>query len=218
MNRRMLIVIVLLLTIYLVGGCSPDEKNVLVIGDSISLGYFPFVSAAMDHNINIEHNRGNAQHTGTGLDSIDIWLGETSWDVITFNWGLWDLCYRHPDSQLYGKRDKVNGTITFSFDQYAQNLEKLVQRLKETGAELIFISTSYIPPGEGGRIEGDDILYNDIAYKVMEKYRVKYLDINALSKKIHPEYRKSEGDVHFNEKGYEILAKPVIKELKKHLK
>ena len=217
MNKKVLIGKLLLLTMFLYSGCSSDEKNVLVIGDSISLGYFPYVAAAMDHNINIEHNKGNAQHTGTGIDSIDLWLGDTGWDVIIFNWGLWDLCYRHPDSQLYGKRDKVNGTITFSIDQYARNLEKLVQRLKETGAELIFISTSYIPPGEGGRIEGDDILYNDIAHKIMDEFSIKYVDINELSKKIHPEYRRSEGDVHFTEKGYEILAEPVIEELKKYL-
>ena len=71
----------------------------LLIGDSISIGYTPHVVAALKGKVEVRHHRGNAQHTGTGLKMLDRWIGETEWDVIHFNWGLWDLCYRHPYSQ-----------------------------------------------------------------------------------------------------------------------
>ena len=89
---------------------SADQPNVLIIGDSISWGYTPAVVQMMQQEANVRHNAGNAQHTAAGLRKLDVWLGDTKWDVIHFNWGLWDLCYRHPESTEQGKRDKVRGT------------------------------------------------------------------------------------------------------------
>jgi len=111
-----------------------DRSDVLLIGDSISLGYTPHVVQLLQDTADVRHHKGNAQHTGTGLKKLDDWLGDTSWDVIHFNWGLWDLCYRHPESTVQGRRDKVRGTLTTTPQQYAENLEQLVQRLKQTGA------------------------------------------------------------------------------------
>ena len=76
-----------------------DKPNVLLIGDSISLGYTPHVVKMMQDEANVAHNKGNAQHSGTGVEKLEGWLGDTQWDVIHFNWGLWDLCYRHPESK-----------------------------------------------------------------------------------------------------------------------
>lgn len=203
-----------IVSLILLNGCNPKEQNVLVIGDSISIGYFPFVKESMNDKVNILHNPGNAQHTGTGLQKLDEWLGETDWDLITFNWGLWDLCYRHTDSNLYGYRDKINGTVTYSPEKYAANLELIIARLKPRSKELLFITTSYVPPGEGGRIEGDDIIYNMAAITVMEKHGIKYLDINQISKEIHKDHKSGDGDVHFTKEGYILLAKPIIEKLK----
>ena len=95
--------------------CSRDKRRrslsrcpcVLLIGDSISLGYTPFVKELLKDEASVEHHPGNAQHTGTGLEKLDGWLGDKKWDVIHFNWGLWDLCYRHPEAKTGGNRDKV---------------------------------------------------------------------------------------------------------------
>ena len=115
--------------------------KVLIIGDSISLGFTPHVVQQLDGKAVVEHHKGNAQHTGTGLQKIDQWLGKTKWDVIHFNWGLWDLCYRHPKSKVQGNRDKANGTITTTLEQYEKNLEELISRLKKTEAKLIWAHT-----------------------------------------------------------------------------
>ena len=202
-----------IISLFLLTGCKQKEKNVLIIGDSISIGYFPFVKEAMSDNNNIVHNAGNAQHTGTGLQKLNEWLGETDWDLIAFNWGLWDLCFRHPDSELYGNRDKVNGTVTYSPEEYATNLDLLIPRLKANTKNLLFITTSYVPPGEGGRIEGDDIIYNKAALGIMKKHRIKHLDINQISKEIHKDHKSGLGDVHFTKEGYKLLAIPIIEKL-----
>src|SRR5690606_11507610 len=108
------------------------KKRVLIIGDSISLGYFSKVKTDLADEADVFHNPGNAQHTGTGLKLLDKWLGGQNYDVILFNWGLWDLCYRHPESTYYVGKDKVNGEVTYTVDAYKKNMEELVKRLKQT--------------------------------------------------------------------------------------
>lgn len=205
------------LLFFVLGSFSSPQKKILIIGDSISIGYTPFVQEALKDKAIVKHNPGNAQHTGTGLLKLDEWLGEEAWDIILFNWGLWDLCYRHPDAKIYGNRDKINGTITFLPDEYAANLDKLVKQLKQTHAKLIFVTTTYIPPGEAGRIQGDENRYNKLALEVINKNEILVNDIHNYSKKVHKRYKSAEDDVHYTKAGYSLLAKKILKTLKKQL-
>ena len=198
---------------------NPDEKTglptVLIIGDSISIGYTPFVKEALKGRANVSHNPGNAQHTGTGLKKIDQWLGNESWDVIHFNWGLWDLCYRDPPGSL--KRGKENGRISIEIDQYHKNLEKLIIRLKKAGAKLIWASTTFVPEGETGRKMGDDLRYNEVARKLMKKHRIVINDLHASSRQFPAGLFRAPGDVHFKTEGRKKLAQLVTKKIEQAL-
>ena len=186
-----------------------DRPQVLLIGDSVSLGYTPHVVRLLQDVADVRHHKGNAQHTGTGVQKLDAWLGETQWDVIHFNWGLWDLCYRHPESKVQGRRDKVRGTLTTTPAQYEQNLEQLVCRLKQTGARLIWASTTVVPPGEAGRRLNDDLRYNEIAARVMSRHGVQINDLNAASRALEASFFTQPGDVHLTTAGYRKLAAQV---------
>ncbi len=181
----------------------------LIIGDSISGGYTPRVARLLEGKARVQHNPGNAQHTGTGMEKIDAWIGDTDWDVIHFNWGLWDLCYRHPESKVQGKRDKVRGSLTTPIDVYERNLNQLVERLKKTKATLIWANTTVVPEGEAGRKLGDDARYNAVAARVMKKYNVPINDLHALTKEFGPELFSKPGDVHFTGEGYDKIAHQV---------
>ena len=141
----------------------PGLPRVLLIGDSISIGYTLSAREALKGVANVHRIPTNGGPTSKGLSNIEDWLGSSKWDVIHFNWGLHDLCYRHPDSKTQGNRDKVNGSVTHSVEEYSRNLEKLVVRMKKTGSRLIFATTTPVPQGEAGRKVGDDILYNKAA-------------------------------------------------------
>jgi len=188
---------------------SADQPNVLIIGDSISWGYTPAVVQMMQQEANVRHNAGNAQHTAAGLRKLDVWLGDTKWDVIHFNWGLWDLCYRHPESTEQGKRDKVRGTLTTSLEQYEQNLEQLTARLQKTGAVLIWASTTVVPEGEAGRKLNDELRYNEVAAQVMQRHGVRINNLNKLSRTFSTALFTKPGDVHFMAEGYAKLADQV---------
>lgn len=190
-----------------------DLPNVLIIGDSISIGYTPHVTQILKDKALVQHHKGNAGHTGTGLQNLDKWIGTTKWDVIHFNWGLWDLCYRHPESKVQGNRDKVNGKITHTLEQYEKNLDQLVTQLMKTNVKLIWAHTSVVPENEAGRIVGDDKKYNDVATKIMKKHGIAINDLHALSKSFPADHFKNPGDVHYTVDGYKKLAKQVADKL-----
>jgi len=204
---------VLIITILVVSLSSfiQDKPKILIIGDSISIGYTPFAKEKLTKKADVFHNPGNAQHSGTGLEKIDEWIGDEKWDIIQFNWGLWDLCYRHPDSKVQGNRDKENGKITYTIDEYASNLDSIVTILKtKTEAKLIFVTTTFVPENEAGRFKNDAIRYNAAAKKIMKKHSIIVNDIYEQSIPIHQAFGKGPDDVHYSSQGYEKLSELVI--------
>ncbi len=197
----------------------PDLPRVLLIGDSISIAYTVPVQELLAGTANVHRIPVNGGHTGMGITGLPKWL-ETmgrDWDVIHFNWGLWDLCYRHPDSKNQGNRDTVNGTQTFSVEEYAQNLEKLVQELQKTGAKLVFATTTPVPEGELGRKVGDDRIFNAAAREVMDRQGVAINDLHAVMDGKMKTYGVKPGDVHFQPEGSQLLAEQVAKAIRQAL-
>ena len=202
----------------------PSLPNVLLIGDSISIGYTRAVRRMLDGEANVlrplnERRDGpsNCGPTTRGLEAIEEWIGPAEWDVIHFNWGLHDLCYRNPTAENQGNRDKVNGKQAVPAPQYAANLETLVSRLEQTGAKLIWASTTVVPEGEIGRFVGDDAKYNAAAAEVMAKHGIPTDDLYAVSKEMPPELFVGPGNVHFTVEGYERLAESVARSVREAL-
>ena len=199
------------------GKSDPSLPNVLLLGDSISIGYTPLVIKALAGKASVSRPKVNCGPTTRYLQSLDSWLtgpgvnhpANTKWDVIHFNVGLHDLCYRHPDAKAYGSRDKVNGTQAVPPEKYEKNLETIVLRLKKTGAKIIFANTTVVPEGEAGRKVGDDIRYNEVAAKVMARHAIPVNDLHALTSTFPAELFVKPGDVHFKPVGSQKLAEQV---------
>ena len=187
----------------------PALPRVLLVGDSISIGYTLATRERLTGKANLHRIPTNSGHTGMGIAGVPKWLKTEDgkkWDVIHFNFGLWDLCYRNPKSKNQGNRDKVNGTQTHSIEQYVANLETIVGELKKTGAALIFATTTPVPEGEAGRKVGDDLRYNEAALKVMKRHGIAVNDLHAAIAGKMTEFAKAPGDVHFTEQGSALLA------------
>jgi len=196
-----------------VAAIDPALPNVLILGDSISIGYTLPVRERLQGRANVIRPNTNCGDTRMGLAGLQQWLGTNHWDVIHFNWGLWDLCYRNPESESQGHRDKVNGKLSTSLADYEQNLEALVRQLKQTGAVLIWASTTVVPEGEAGRFVGDDVKYNAVAERVMKKHGVLINDLYATTKAFPPGMFKAPGDVHYTPEGSTKLADQVAKKV-----
>jgi len=206
---------------------NPELPNVLIIGDSISRGYTQYVQQLLDGRANVlrpmrkvgtKLENVNCRDTRTGLESLDMWLGNLKWDVIHFNWGLHDLCYRNPQGGSKGNRDKINGKISVPLAQYKDNLEELVVRLKSTGAVLVWVSTTFVPEGEIGRFDGDEVKYDDKAGLIMEKHGIAINDLHALTGNFDNTLFRGPGDVHYTKEGCEKIAAQVAEKIEQALK
>lgn len=216
MIKKSILLFALTLAILLTA-CTKEPPKVLIIGDSISIGYTKYVKEHFADKAIIVHNEGNAQHTKTGLEKINTWIADENWDIIQFNWGLWDLCYKNPESENPGHRDKINGKIYVPIEQYEANLDSLVGILEKTGAKLIFVTTSYVPEDEHGRFTEDATKYNNVAKKIMEKHSIIVNDIYESSIPIHKEYGLGSDNVHYTKEGYKELSKLISDFLSKEM-
>jgi lysophospholipase L1-like esterase len=179
--------------------------RVLIIGDSISIGYFEPTKRLLAGKAEVYHNAGNAGHTRNGLAQLDAWLGDTPWDVIHFNHGLHDLKYVDAKGTLV---PPDQGTQVMSVDEYARNLEQIVKRLKQTHARLIFATTTPVPYGAAGRIKGDVGRYNRAALAIMKRYHVRVDDLYAFAMPRLASIQRP-ANVHFTEEGSHLLAQQV---------
>jgi lysophospholipase L1-like esterase len=190
---------------------------VLIIGDSISLGYTPYVEQSLAGQAVVVHNAGNAQDSKNGLKNLDSWIGDGKWDVISFNFGLWDLCYRRPGPVTQENRDKVNGLIAVPLDEYEKNLDLIAARLKSTGAKVIFQSVTVVPAQEPGRNSEDVARYNRAAAGVMTRLGIPVNDLQSVTAALPDVMRESNSDVHYTEPGYAQIAKSVVKSIQAEL-
>lgn len=174
--------------------------RVLLIGDSISMGYTIPVRKLLEGKANVHRILTNGGPTTNGVAHIKEWLGDSKWDVIHFNWGLHDLKYM-PDN-----------TRQVSPEDYEKNLRSLVATLKATGAKLIWCSTTPVVEGTANPVrKNEDVLaYNAIAKRVMDENGIAIDDLYAFAL---PQLSTIQlpKNVHYNSAGYKTLAEQVVK-------
>ena len=187
--------------------------RVLLIGDSISMGYTIPVRELLKGAANVHRPPTNCSSTSSGLKKLDDWLSTGKWDVIHFNWGLHDLKYLDEKGKYVGPDQ---GKQVAPLPVYEKNLRELVARLKKTGAKLIWCSTTPVPDGTLGRVKDSEIEYNRIAATVMKENGVVIDDLHALVSAHQAEYQLPK-NVHFSKEGYQKLAEQVVASIKTQL-
>jgi acyl-CoA thioesterase-1 len=191
----------------------PGLPRVLLLGDSISMGYTLPVRAKLAGRANVHRPPENCGDTARGVASIDKWLGTGKWDVIHFNFGLHDLKYLDAAGQL-APPDK--GKQVHPLAEYETNLRTIVARLKKTGAKLIFATTTPVPAGSQGRVEDDAARYNAVAVRVMREQGIAINDLHAFVKPRLAELQRP-ANVHFTDAGSAQLAEIVVNQIAPYL-
>lgn len=189
--------------------------KVLLIGDSISGAYHKLVAQALEGKAVVAKSSDNGESTAVGVIKIDGWLGDTKWDVIHFNWGVWDMY-----GWQYAEDDR-------SPAMYAQRLETLVVRMKKTGAKLIWATTTPVPPKPETtmlkRWKKEVVIspelerqYQEAALQVMKKHEVQVNDLYTLIKPRRSEFQ-ADDNVHFSGGGSALMANQVAECIVKNL-
>ena len=189
----------------------PDLPRVMIVGDSISIAYTPIVRKLLDGVANVHRPKTNCRWSAFGDDHIEEWLGDSKWDVIHFNFGLWDW---------YGWRQETKATP----QSYANSLESIIQKIrKKSDATLLFAITT--PPCLEAERNAHIVVsedraeeFNKAALAVMKKHKVGINNLYDLILKRRSELQLAGNDVHYNQKGREILAKQVALRIKQVLR
>lgn len=205
---------------------TPDPKlpDVLILGDSISIGYTLGVRALLAGKANVFRplskdgkSAENCSGTTKGVTSLDRWLGDRKWDVIHFNFGLHDL--KHvakpgADAATSNATDPRQADV----EQYQKNLEAIVPKLKATGARLVFANTTPVAPGTASPLREPDAppRYNAAALEVMQAHGIRVNDLHAFCL---PQLEKLQlpKNVHFTTAGSKVLAEQVAGVIREEL-
>ena len=188
--------------------------RVLIIGDSISIGYTEPVRENLKDSAEVFRPPVNCQHTGYGLSQIKTWLGTGKWDVIHFNFGIWDTHMLDAKGNLLsGSREGDTAPATDGIgirhtpEQYKDNLNRILDILESSGASLIWASSTPIMYRKGRRFE-DIPKLNSVAENVMKARGVAVNDLYAFVLPHVGEWQAPD-QCHFNAAGNEQLGKQV---------
>ena len=188
---------------------TPGLPRVLLIGDSISIGYTVGVRELLLGKANVHRPLTNCGPTTKGVKELDKWLGDKPWDVIHFNFGLHDLKYLGPRGQNLADPKGEGSHQQVPLADYEMHLKTMVARLEKTGARLIWRSTTPVPPGARGRVVGDSAKYNKVAAKIMKERKITIDDMYSFCMPRLKEIMRP-ANVHFTPAGSKALAKQAV--------
>ena len=195
--------------------------RVLILGDSISIGYTPFVRQELEGVAEVSRpmrNRAegakprpeNCEGTKKGVGSVERWLTMEGapFDVIHFNFGLHDM--KRVDAETGRNSNDPLETHQADPERYQRQLLEITRSLKASGARLVFATTTPVPPGElrPYREPSDAVEYNRRALEVMAAEGVPVNDLFALISEADPALQKP-ADVHFTREGSRALGAAV---------
>lgn len=203
------------------------KPNVLIYGDSISIGYTSMVRKNLEGKATVFRlfkNGGSSQNFIPNMEKLQETMFQPNlekgwkfkWDLIHFNVGLHDLKY------LNGKNlSKANGKQVSSLAEYKTNLNEICVFLKTKfpKATLVFATTTPVPENAKGRYEGDSEKFNKAALEVLVNYpEIKINDLHAFTKPYMKEWAQEPGNVHYNKLGYINQGKEVAQVIINNLK
>ena len=191
--------------------------KVVLLGDSIRLGYAPIVQKELEGKALVISPKANGGDSSNNLKHLEEWVIREQPAIVHFNSGIHDT-----------KKSKTSGMFQVSPDQYETNLRKIIERIrKETKATVLFGTTTPILDERAakGRTKADYELleasvekYNGIAKKVMLELKVPVNDLHGLFAESDRREKLISGDgVHFTTEGREVLGKTVAGFIQRHL-
>jgi lysophospholipase L1-like esterase len=196
-----------LFLVIVVSSASAQEKplpKVVLIGDSIRMGYAPLVAKSLDGKANVISPMPNGEDSGNVLRHLDEWVINEQPNIVHINAGLHDLKLKDRSYQV-------------PLVEYEKNLKTILARIrKETKATIIFATTTPIlddlhAQRKAGfdRLEADVQKYNAVAVSVMNQAGVPINDLHQLVESRGREKLIGGDGTHYTPEGYAVLAAAV---------
>jgi lysophospholipase L1-like esterase len=178
--------------------------KVLLLGDSIRQSCQKAVKDILGKRAEVIGPAENCRHAAYTLDNLDRWLAELGTpDVVHWNNGLHDIGH-----------NAARSPHQFPLDVYTANLRRIRERLRETGASIVWatttpVRTDRVSTPDGWTWDNEEIVwYNATARELMDADDVKINDLHALVAGDRERFL-SEDRVHLSDEGVAKCAQAV---------
>lgn len=181
-------------------------KNLLLIGDSIRVGYDKSVKKSLEGRANVLFPEENCRFASYLLRNFHEYLvdvGGENIDVIHWNAGLWD-CLRLFEEEPHTP-----------IEVYAYYIERLCIRIKKLcpNAHVIFATSTKVISEKMSkdffRYNEDIEKYNEVASEIVKKYGFEIDDLYELSETL-PEEAHSDAVHYYTPVGTEAFTNQVL--------
>lgn len=194
-------------------------KKVLLLGDSIRMGYDDYVKERLQGEFEVyyepDDNGRFAAYTLWQFNQLVCKYGK--FDLVHWNNGYWDMNIEPPMTEAI-----------HPIDEYLHFLKRIIKEIRKNGAKIIFATTTPIltagaakditGTGANLRYHNDWVIqYNNAAKKLMQSENIPINDLYTLTLK-DPNYYKSEDRLHLTEEGYQVCADAVANSIRQNLK
>lgn len=183
-------------------------KNVLLIGDSIRVGYDKSVKASLEGIANVYFPAENCRFAAFVFRHFTDYMTkieDRKIDVIHWNAGLWDLL------RQFGEEPNT------PFEHYKYYIDRICQRMRKfyPNAKIIFatstsVQTEKMDPNMFIRYNDEIEKYNEAAAEIVKKYGMEVNDLYSLSVTL-PEEAHSDTVHYYTQIGTEAFTKQVLK-------
>ena len=186
-------------------------KHVFLVGDSIRMGYSPFVRELLAGEATVDYPGENCRFSANTLCFLSTWAEQMAYaapeniDLVHWNNGLWDVCHFAGDP-----------LPLVPPEAYRENLRRIAGRIRRVfpRAQIAYSLTTGVDEsrakyqhGVAMRTNEEIAAYNAIGREVMaeEGIPVNPLDDFAASlpDTLHVDW------VHYTSEGYRLLAENV---------
>jgi lysophospholipase L1-like esterase len=191
-------------------------KSIILIGDSIRIGYAPFVRNELRDVAQVWEPEKNGFTSTNVLLHLEPWVLARRADVVHLNCGLHDLA-RDPIGE--GKVRDVRVQV----EEYEKNVREILSRVQQSGAAIIWATITPVHEENHRtfkgmqRWESDIEKYNEAASRVAHQLNVPINDLNLVVAKAGRDKVLLPDGVHYTEAGYELLGQAVADFLREYL-
>ena len=190
----------------------PNTSLIVLIGDSIRMGYQDHVASQLAGRAEVwvpEENGGDSRNV---LAHIDQWVLARQPDLVHVNCGLHDL------KRAFGAESEV------PLDEYERNVRQILYRLqRELNGAVVWATTTPVDENwhhqnKGfDRLEADVDAYNAAARAVAVDLGVPIDDLFAVVEHEGKARLLTQDGVHFTEEGSHLLGRVVAECVWEHL-
>ena len=192
-------------------------KKIILLGDSIRMGYDKYAKMALDGVAEVYSPEENCRFTQYMLRFIHKWVGDSGFgkdtDLVHFNVGLWDVIQIMHDEPIT------------PIDVYEQYLHRICKRIRECcpKAKVVFATSTPIHQAnyeavkhEFWRSNETIKAYNAVAVKVMKEEGIEVNDLYALMEGAPDEYF-SDRTHYYTQPATEIMTGRVLQVIEEQI-